>query len=1209
MSLLSKVFRCLFWTGITVYFIAAAALLGLRYWVLPNIDQWRPQIEAYVSEALGTRVVIGQLKANWHRLHPRLQVTSLVMYGTDDTPVLSLPDVSAVLGWRSVVVMSPRLLSLRVDGAELSVRRDATNHLWVAGQSVDLNDHQVNDDDHSRSPLVQWLGKQRDLALVGATVHWRDELRRAPEVTLRNVTARLYNGLVNHRVALSATPPATLARELTVRGSFRQNPLHFGKPAWTGKLYARLDDAAPGQWAPWLPVPAVSGRMAAQAWLTWDTGELTDVTGDIALRDVSWRAADGPMAVRLASGRVHVQGTPGPLFAGGDAPPSGSADDAGLAVQTELAGLQTNLPELFDPPLLQADTLQIEATIHDLARPAMTVDVRRLDLANNDVDARLHGRWLAQGKTAAGTADFQGSLVRASMAAIHRYLPLTVSEDARDWLAHGLLAGQIQNASVLVQGDLDEFPFEDEGDQGQFRIAGPFRDAIVDYVPSDGPGDGWPKLENLSGNFVVDKASLALDTPGGAIAHTGAGHTLTLGAVKASIPDMEHDSTLLLEGDTSGAVPAYLALAKNYQLGHLLDGVLDEAEGSGQWQVPIKLDVPLLDADNTKVDGRIVFAGNDFRFVPQMPMLQQLRGELSFSEQGLRVEGLTTRFLDGEANISGRLESHQDTLRVSGILSASGVAQWVDNPVMRRLSGQAPYQASIGYGPGGVLDIGVSSDLKGMEIALPEPLGKLKSSALPLQVHWGAPTAGDSGKRDQLSVKVGTTIALLLDHRRGASAPYFSRGALGIGRPAMLPAGTGMVVDAALPKLDLDAWQSVADEAQGRGAAAGGGAASMTPPLQQINLKTPRLRIAGWTINDLTLAATRPHPAQWQLDLDARQVAGSLSWQEASGAIAGQVKARLKHLALGDEPDVATSMPVANGQPSGDGLSDIPAIDLQVDQFSLYGSPVGKLEIQGTNLQRGTLWRLDKLHMGNASAALDATGQWRLTGAQRGLTIDADARFNNLGAFVDQLGYPGRISGGNGSITGKLTWHDLPWSQDLSRLDGTLQISLDKGRFLSVNSRGARLLEVLSLQSLQRLAKLESNPADAWREGFPFDTIRGDLALRQGVAHSEGLKLNGPVAAIVLGGDTDIVAEQWDLKAVVIPNLDVSGAAAVTALAVNPLIGLGAFVTQWLLKQPLARAMTMEYAVTGSWNDPKLDPIEPKHESARYSAQDEYIEP
>ena len=38
-------------------------------------------------------------------------------------------------------------------------------------------------------------------------------------------------------------------------------------------------------------------------------------------------------------------------------------------------------------------------------------------------------------------------------------------------------------------------------------------------------------LENLSGNFRVDKVGLVLDSPGGAVAHTGPGQTVTLGAV------------------------------------------------------------------------------------------------------------------------------------------------------------------------------------------------------------------------------------------------------------------------------------------------------------------------------------------------------------------------------------------------------------------------------------------------------------------------------------------------------------------------------------------------------------------------------------------------------------------------------------------------------------------------------------------------------
>ena len=153
-------------------------------------------------------------------------------------------------------------------------------------------------------------------------------------------------------------------------------------------------------------------------------------------------------------------------------------------------------------------------------------------------------------------------------------------------------------------------------------------------------------------------------------------------------------------------------------------------------------------------------------------------------------------------------------------------------------------------------------------------------------------------------------------------------------------------------------------------------------------------------------------------------------------------------------------------------------------------------------------------------------------------------------------------------------------------------VSLDNGRFMHVNSRTARLLELLSLQSLQRLARLDVNPTNLLRDGFPFDTIRGNVKVADGTLNTEGYKINGPVAAIVLAGGVNLVKERWDMKAVVIPNLDASGAAMVTALAVNPLIGLGAFVTQWLLKQPLARAMTMEYAVTGSWDDPRIEPID-----------------
>ncbi|HYG42000.1 MAG TPA: DUF3971 domain-containing protein, partial [Bordetella sp.] len=680
-----------------------------------------------------------------------------------------------------------------------------------------------------------------------------------------------------------------------------------------------------------------------------------------------WRAQDDTTSIGLAEGRLRVQGVPGDVVQFADVALARGDEGAGVAVRGQLAGLRASLPHTFESAL-HADTVRIDASLRRPAQQPAVVDVRQLDIVNADLDARLHGRWTSLGKTAAGTADFQGNLARAAMPAIHKYLPLEVSADAREWLAYGLPAGQARDASVTVKGDLDEFPFEDPGDVGEFRIAGAYAGAIVDYAPAHGDTKAWPRLENLSGNFAVDKVSLSLDSPRGAIAHTGEGHTLTLGTVTASIPDMEHESILHIDGQTSGPVPAYLALAANSPLGELLDGALESAEGTGTWQVPLKLEVPLVNAENTKVDGRIVFAGNNFRFVPQMPELRQLRGELHFSEFGVRAESLHGEFLGGPATVAGKLEHDGDALRLAGTLPAAGLAQLSNSPAIARFTGQAPYRGKLGYGAGGTLDISVESDLAGLGIDLPAPLGKARSESRALKARWG-PARSAAGRRDQLSVELGTGLALVLEHDRTGprNAPYFARGALGVSRPAVLPA-TGLAVDIQMPELDLDAWQSIADEAapsKAGGKTAGKRGHAVLPMINRVDLQTKRLRAAGWTLDDLKLSATRPQPEHWQVSLASRQAAGSLAWQEASGAIAGQVTARLTHLALGDQE--AKSATNDEMRVSEEGLSDIPAIDLRAEQFSLYGHNVGALEVLGTNLERGKLWRLDKLRIASDS--------------------------------------------------------------------------------------------------------------------------------------------------------------------------------------------------------------------------------------------------
>ena len=88
---------------------------------------------------------------------------------------------------------------------------------------------------------------------------------------------------------------------------------------------------------------------------------------------------------------------------------------------------------------------------------------------------------------------------------------------------------------------------------------------------------------------------------------------------------------------------------------------------------------------------------------------------------------------------------------------------------------------------------------------------------------------------------------------------------------------------------------------------------------------------------------------------------------------------------------------------------------------------------------------------------------------------------------------------------------------------------------------------------------------------------------------TRNLGVNSTVAIISIVGGSNLVDETWQLDANVKPNLDMSGAAIATGFVVNPLVGLGALVGQYLLKIPVEKALSIDYIVTGTWDNPLIN--------------------
>jgi uncharacterized protein YhdP len=363
----------------------------------------------------------------------------------------------------------------------------------------------------------------------------------------------------------------------------------------------------------------------------------------------------------------------------------------------------------------------------------------------------------------------------------------------------------------------------------------------------------------------------------------------------------------------------------------------------------------------------------------------------------------------------------------------------------------------------------------------------------------------------------------------------------------------------------------------------------MFPPLQQLRVRSPEFIFAELSLRDLDLMLSRTSAQKWAARLESRETQGVASWATSPRGLVGPFVARFSKLSVGTHA-------VAGEPPKTEVIdekqwSSIPAIDLSVEDFTLFGSRLGALHLVGANADNGTRWMINELELTNPHAKMSAKGIWLLKGPERGINLDAMITISDLGKLSDRVGYENRALEGSGTIHAKINWLNFPWIFAYTGLSGQVNIDLKDGVFQHVNSRAARVLEVLSLQSLQRILSFNFRTGDEFKNGFPWTSITGDLSLKQGVVQTNDLVVRSPIARIALTGGSDLTHKVWDMKADVRPVLDMSGAAVATAFVVNPVAGLSALVTQFLLRNPIERAMSAKYEVKGPWDEPELIPV------------------
>jgi uncharacterized protein YhdP len=173
--------------------LCAIIIIVLRYWLLPNIEQFHDKITASLSAAIGNPVKIGKIEGNWLGMSPRLDFTDVRIMDNQGQPALTLPHINASVSWLSVPAAELRLASLEIDRPALLVRRDTQGKIHIGSVAVSSGGSDNN--------LANWLLHQSRMVVRNAVIVWVDEQRGAPPLMLDQVNLRIESLFSHHQFA------------------------------------------------------------------------------------------------------------------------------------------------------------------------------------------------------------------------------------------------------------------------------------------------------------------------------------------------------------------------------------------------------------------------------------------------------------------------------------------------------------------------------------------------------------------------------------------------------------------------------------------------------------------------------------------------------------------------------------------------------------------------------------------------------------------------------------------------------------------------------------------------------------------------------------------------------------------------------------------------------------------------------------------------
>jgi uncharacterized protein YhdP len=535
-----------------------------------------------------------------------------------------------------------------------------------------------------------------------------------------------------------------------------------------------------------------------------------------------------------------------------------------------------------------------------------------------------------------------------------------------------------------------------------------------------------------------------------------------------------------------------------------------------------------------------------------------LGGPFQMQARTSRTRPLTRTQLEFRGNFNG------DALR-SALGLPAGIA----------IGGQTDWRGVLKMAPepNRERSLRLSSSLVGLEMQLPAPLDKAADISMSswLEIQWPA----SSGPQGRLSV--GSVVSGSYTLESAADGLHLARLALTFGGGETNSNDSQILsVGGSVARLDLAGWLKLnpADK----------NAKPLSNYLRTAKLSVAELDYLGLAFRDVSLNLGVIE-GSLRIAVGGPNVVGTITLPRAADSSEpwNLQFERLYVDAAADEQDASAEHAPGNARGLGDPRA-IPAINFHAVELNWGERKLGDVQATLVKLDDGI--SLQQLSVAGVSFNANATGEWRGKDAGVG-RITGTLTSSDVQDTVKQLGYVPVIEAKSGRMDFDLNWVGAPTEDALSQAAGHVQLALDKGQVVGIKPGAGRVLGLTSVAALRRRLALDFS--DLTDKGLAFDTVRGDLDLRDGSAYTENVLVKGPAAEIGLIGRVGLKNKDYDQIAVVTGS--VGNSLPLAALAGGPVVAGAVLLFTQVFKQPLKGLARGYYRITGSWDNPIVERI------------------